>query len=163
MKIVYLHGLRSSPKSEKVDFLRSLGHNVYNPLIDYQDYNIYFNMEKEIKKFNPDWIIGSSMGGYLGYHYARVFNIRALLFNPAFKIMDNEKSYITNIKTPDLNQKYFPLIEIHLGKNDDIVDKDVTENFIQKNLPKYSYNIISHNFGHRIPLDSFKNIVNKTG
>lgn len=161
MKIVYLHGLRSSPKSKKVDFLRNLGHEVYNPTIDYQNSYVYFKIKKEIKKSNPDLIIGSSMGGYLGYYYAQTLDIRALLFNPAFKLMNDNPYKGTDIKVPDNDKKYFPFIQVHLGNKDNIVDNKEGKRIIEKNLPKFSYDILTHNFEHRIPLKYFKLISKK--
>jgi predicted acylesterase/phospholipase RssA len=138
-----------------------LGYEVYNPTIDYNDPYVYFEIKKEIKKFNPDWIIGSSMGGYLGYYYAQTLDIKALLFNPAFKLMDDNPYKGMDIKVPKSNNYYFPLIQVHLGDRDNVVDNRETQKLIKENLPKHSYDILIHDFGHRIPLKNFKLISEK--
>ena len=40
-RILFLHGLESKANCDKVGFLRSLGHIVTSPKIDYKDPNCY--------------------------------------------------------------------------------------------------------------------------
>jgi predicted esterase YcpF (UPF0227 family) len=76
-KIIYLHGLESSQGGKKVDFL-SQNSLVYAPKLDYKNPNEFQRILKEIQAFEPDLIIGSSMGGYVAYQIASHLNISVL-------------------------------------------------------------------------------------
>ena len=65
-KILYLHGLESPQGGEKVDFLSTKSF-VHAPLLDYTRSDIFPFLLKTIDEFEPDLIIGSSMGGYAAY------------------------------------------------------------------------------------------------
>jgi predicted esterase YcpF (UPF0227 family) len=65
-KILYLHGLESSNVCDKVDFMRERA-NVLAPSIDYRKSNIEEELMYMVESFQPDLIIGSSMGGYCWY------------------------------------------------------------------------------------------------
>ena len=81
-KIMYLHGLESSNVCDKVDFMREHA-NVLAPSIDYSKSNIEEELMYMVESFQPDLIIGSSMGGYVGMLLANHYNIDCLVFNPA--------------------------------------------------------------------------------
>ena len=61
-KVMYLHGLESSNVCDKVDFLREKA-IVLTPSIDYRKSNIEAELMNMVESFQPDLIIGSSMGG----------------------------------------------------------------------------------------------------
>ncbi len=63
-KVLYLHGLESKQGGPKVDFLAN-EFIVHAPKIDYTDPELNIKMFFTIQDFNPDLIIGSSMGGYV--------------------------------------------------------------------------------------------------
>jgi predicted esterase YcpF (UPF0227 family) len=65
-KIAYLHGLESNNIGIKNDWLRTIS-DVYDPLIDYRQPNIYQKIKNDLINFKPDLIIGSSMGGFFSY------------------------------------------------------------------------------------------------
>ena len=84
MKIFYLHGLESTNNSSKVDFMRSLGHDVHAEYMDYRKVlDLYAKTLNSINDFNPDLIVGSSMGGYFAYHLGTHYKTNLLLLNPA--------------------------------------------------------------------------------
>ena len=153
MKVAYLHGLESNNKGAKNDMLRQIS-TVYDPLIDYCEKHIYFNLKEKIKEFQPDLIIGSSMGGYFAYHIANELNIKAVLFNPALHSRTLE---------PDMfglgNKKTNPKTTVILGVNDEVIDPKLTKQKIgnQKNIHFFDYQ-----HGHRTPYDVFKIEVEKT-
>ena len=62
MKIAYLHGLLHT-STTKTDWL-SKNHDVFTPTILYSTPEVFELTIRNVKKFNPDLIIGSSMGGY---------------------------------------------------------------------------------------------------
>ena len=71
---MYLHGLESSNVCDKVDFMRERA-NVLAPSIDYRKSNIEEELMYMVESFQPDLIIGSSMGGYVGMMLANRYNI----------------------------------------------------------------------------------------
>ena len=81
-KILFLHGLESSNKGKKVDFLKERA-EVLAPKIDYQDEALEEKLMYIVENFRPDFIIGSSMGGYVGMLLANKYGIKNLLYNPA--------------------------------------------------------------------------------
>lgn len=91
MKILFLHGFESKLSSEKRIILEKYGHVISSDL-DYKSnpniiehlYNTYFNQKIEI-------IIGSSMGGFVGYHLANLFGVPSMLYNPAFPYRNGTK------------------------------------------------------------------------
>lgn len=64
MKFAYLHGLDANNLEPKNIWLKTIC-ELYDPQIDYRKKNIYFEIKNEIHNFNPEIIIGSSMGGFL--------------------------------------------------------------------------------------------------
>ena len=64
MKIVFLHGLESSPNSTKATYLRSMGHDVVAPHLpkDLWEQSV-MEARRAIERHRPDVVIGSSRGG----------------------------------------------------------------------------------------------------
>jgi hypothetical protein len=82
-KILYLNGYQSKLIPPKKETLLEYG-ELIAPYIDHhKEKDIYLNLEKVVKEEGIDLIIGSSMGGALGFLLSSNFNIPALLFNPA--------------------------------------------------------------------------------
>ena len=63
-KVLYLHGLESKQGGPKVDFLAN-EFCVHAPAMDYTNPMLQNEVEFIMRQFNPDLIIGSSMGGYV--------------------------------------------------------------------------------------------------
>ena len=61
-RILYLHGLESKANCDKVGFLRSLGHIVTSPKIDYKDIRLLSRYVTEKGKIVPSRITGVSRG-----------------------------------------------------------------------------------------------------
>ncbi|WP_339886757.1 YqiA/YcfP family alpha/beta fold hydrolase [uncultured Flavobacterium sp.] len=142
MKIVYLHGLESNNLGPKNDWLKS-NYDIFDPYVDYHESNIYQNLKSKISVFEPDLIIGSSMGGYFAHEIAKELNVNAILFNPALHSRSFE---------PDINGhskgKYKPKIYLVLGENDIVINPLSTIDFIKKegNI-NYTYALLSHEHG----------------
>ncbi len=152
MKILYLHGLNSSLSLEKRIILERYG-KVESPALDYENnpdsiiwiYNHYKNTEIDV-------VIGSSMGGFAGYHISKLFQVPALIFNPALA----ERSVVQNVPgTPEINGSS---ISIVLGAKDAIVDPKSTLKFLGNLLMQaQNYSIhIRHDLEHQIPVDVFE-------
>jgi len=85
VKIVFLHGLESSPNSAKVKFLREQGHEVLAPRLDRNDWEQSVMAARDaITAFQPDVVVGSSRGGAVAM-VARVSPIPTILIAPAWK------------------------------------------------------------------------------
>ena len=147
-KVVYLHGLESKVNCKKVKYLRSIGFEVLNPRMDYEDPNCFVNTQYKIQEFQPDLIIGSSMGGYFAWFMGKYFETPVLLFNPAL----HSRSFDPVIDNwgCELESKVYLIT----GKNDDVIDPNQTVEW----LTDYDYldfnpnNHIQGNHGHRTPV-----------
>ena len=152
MKILYIHGLDSSLSPEKQNILERYG-KVEAPAIDYENNPMRIKwLFDTYKNAKIDIIIGSSMGGFAGYHLSKMLRIPALIFNPALFERSVEQAIP---KTPESNGR---VIYIVLGSKDNIVDPKSTLNFLGGILSqKQNYNIqIRHDLEHRIPVAVFE-------
>ena len=115
MKILFLHGLESTNQSSKVDFMRALGHDVHAEYMDYKKVlDLYAKTLNSIIDFNPDLIVGSSMGGYFAFHLGTHYKTNLLLLNPALPNRTFDPPIL-----PDGNEK--SKIWALVGENDDVV------------------------------------------
>lgn len=154
MRIAYLHGLESDNKGPKNDWLRTIASDVYDPLIDYTKKGIYRKILGEVKDFNPDIIIGSSMGGYFAHKISKTLSVPALLFNPALHSrsvqpdMSGEKSSWNNPRT-----------HIVFGKKDTVINPSTTLGLVDTN--RVTHKTLGH--AHRTPdkvfIDSVKDFI----
>jgi uncharacterized protein len=155
MTILYLHGLMSSPQTPKVDWLRELGHTVVSPLLDYknQSASIFTDLQTACKQHTFDLIIGSSMGGYLGYHLGNYYDIPTLLFNPS--LAENE------IQKPEKEETENKVLlhTIILGKQDAVVIPEATLKYLETH--QVNFEVYWENYGHRTPIESFKKYAEK--
>jgi len=154
--ILYLHGLESSNICDKVDFLKENA-NVVAPSIDYSDPGLEEKLFYIVEKFEPDVIIGSSMGGYVGMMLANKYDIDCVLFNPAIHsrpMEPNLRSLIYDGPKHGLNSV------VVLGLEDDVIDPKVTVKLLEESEIDVTYEIYPF-LGHRVPFDVFVNIYNK--
>ena len=149
MKIAYLHGLDSNNLGPKNYWLNSIS-KLVDPHIDYREKNIYQTLKSQVYAFNPDIIIGSSMGGYFAYEIAKEFNINAILFNPAL----HSRSYEPDMTGHETGE-YNPIMRFVFGQNDEIINPIKTINIIKKE-GYLNENHILYKHGHDTPLEIFK-------
>lgn len=155
MKILYLHGLDAVPKIEKIRIIESCGHYVLAPELNYRHFENNHALFEDMKYFiiNEDisYIVGSSFGGYFGFHLAEYFNLPAILFNPAV--------YAQSLYVP-VETKFSDSAKIIvLGINDDLVDPQMTKQWLIKNKYKKS-KFLELDFGHQVPLEIFSVVKN---
>lgn len=149
-KILYLHGLDSCAPEDKMRAIIK-AHNtafVVSPHIDYRlsPDCIFDELFKLAESIKPDLIIGSSMGGRVGYYIAKKLGCDVILFNPAIC----ETSLPLKIdKTGDKKIKGSAV----LGILDDVIDSDKTNQFITEN--EQSITVHKVLIGHQIPLNVF--------
>ena len=154
-KILYLHGLESKQGGQKVNYLCSK-YLTLAPSLDYKDPECFKEIFDIIEKTKFDLIIGSSMGGYLGFVMGEIFKIKTLLLNPALhsRTFEPKNSYIL-----DSSDKYDRIKhQVILGDKDDIINYEKTLLYLKNNKVNFSEEIIK-SMGHRTTYDVFKNKV----
>lgn len=152
MNILYLHGLDSKLSPEKKAILEKYG-KVHAP-----DLNYYTNpdaIETILDMFADveiNTVIGSSMGGFAGYHVSNALFRPALLFNPALM----KRSVPQNIPSEENN--YNNLKQIVIGQIDDVVSPLDTLNFLTQNFnPVTDLHLhLVPRLGHNIPVEFFE-------
>jgi len=154
MTTLYLHGYNSTHQNARTDWLQKLG-KVINPLMQYRNFPWDFQyLEKLVLQHRPDWIIGSSMGGYFAFHLGNYYRIPTVLLNPAL--------LMTNIVRPD--NRLAPTDSLHtisLGIKDDIIPPQSTRAVLQQ--LKARYQIFEYNIGHQTDFEVFLDICKKAG
>ena len=154
-KVLYLHGLESNQGGPKVDFLANM-FITHAPAMDYRDPFIAVKLAHIMENFQPDLIIGSSMGGYVADILAEKYGKPAILFNPAL----HNRSFEPAIEYPiegeqaDLQEKKV----VVLGKDDEVIPPYITKIMLENN---FNYKIVLEEMGHQTPLNIFIDTVNK--
>ena len=158
MKIAYLHGLESSIDifSVKIRWLKENFDQIYTPTIKYHNKESFTSITAHIKKQNPDYIIGSSMGGYFAYLIGATLGIPTILFNPAvigrsFDPVVND----SNLKETSHN--------VFLGKTDEVVNGALVQSYFSTyGIGNFTYT--SYDGAHQVSVEVFINAIkNVTG
>ena len=147
MNILYLHGLDSKLSPQKREILEKFG-KVFAPDLDYYSNQ---NAIETIVGMYPDVeinaVIGSSMGGFAGYHVSNILHRPALLFNPALANRSVEQHI------PQQENMYNNLKKIVIGQQDEVVDPAETLDFLSNNFhPATDFHLhLVPKLGHNIP------------
>ena len=152
MNILYIHGLNGSLSEEKRTILENYG-TVYSPSIDYEsDNNSIENIRRQFVDGKIDVVMGSSMGGFVGYYLSIALKKPALLFNPALV----SRSVFQNV--PDYSNPNRSFKRLVLGAKDEVVDPKDTLKFIGERIAEnMDYHIsLRQDLAHRIPQDIFE-------
>lgn len=158
MKTLYIHGLENYPGPEKFEILRKHGLDPVAPHLNYKEtLGIYEILKDAVLQKDVKFIIGSSLGGYLGYLLAEEMGLPCLLFNPTMHYTD-----VFYSKMPEIKELNCPTRYIVLGGKDKEVDP--VENLYHfKKLERKGLEqlIISCEWlGHRIDFMTFDEMVN---
>ena len=146
-KILYLNGFQSKLILPKKEILLEYGELVA-PYINYRkEKDIYLKTEKIIKEEGIDVIVGSSMGGALGFLLSSNYNVPALLFNPAVP-------YYEGIFKP--NSQITVYQKVVLGKLDRIIIPQKTIDYLSFYELKTLSMIMISDLEHSIPIDVFR-------
>ena len=154
-RILYLHGLESGNKGKKIDFLKERA-EVLAPKIDYLDDALEEKLMYMVEKFQPDFIIGSSMGGYVGSLLANYYGIQNLLYNPAIHSRSIEPKLDKLIAE---QPNYFIDFNIVFGKNDDVIDPEVSKEILFESEAHVNFDEVE--MGHRVNYGVFVDMYNK--
>ena len=154
-KVLYLHGLESKQGGPKVDFLTK-EFCVYAPEMDYQDPMLQNWVDFVMRQFQPDLIIGSSMGGYVADILAEKYGKPAILFNPALhnRSFDPAIEYPIEGEQAELQERKV----VVLGKNDEVIPPYLTKIMLESN---FNYKIVLEEMGHQTPLNIFIDTINR--
>ncbi len=151
-KVVYLHGLETEQGGDKVSYL-SENNCVWAPKMDYSNPELFKKTLKSILDFEPDVIIGSSMGGYFGFMLAsHIKGVKTILFNPALF----EKP---STDDPETYGDFGVSGTFILSENDKEVNPKDTETRVKRNK-RIKIEIIK-NGEHRIPYVKFVQYMEK--
>ncbi len=157
MNILYLHVLDGDLAPEKRIILEKYG-KVLSPAIDYRtEYNSIELLVEQFKNEKISVVIGTSMGGFVGYYIADAYQLPSLLFNPALA------SRSVSQRIPTYKNPYLGFKQIVIGAHDDVVDPRGTLAFLSKNLQEHTdYHIyVRQDLGHQIPVKVFEEEVKK--
>lgn len=154
MKALYIHGLHSEVNPNKMAILEEAGLNVIAPEIDYEKEQgaVYPRIKKLAQDEHVDVLIGSSMGGFIGYWLARELNKPALLYNPAL-YFESMKPFI-----PKLQHNYHPPLFVCSGEKDDTVLPDLLRTYLDElhRGDEHMRIISAHWLAHQIDLQTFR-------
>lgn len=154
--VLYLHGLDSSPTPEKTSMIARLGFRVIAPQMHYrEEKNLYGRVGRLIDYFQPDWIVGSSIGGYMGFWLSRQFDIPAILINPALSFKEEDPGLIQSFTLNDT------AAHIVIGMKDDVVLPEKTLGWLEGNRAHFTKVDLypQEDMGHRIQVDELKSII----
>jgi len=86
--ILYIHGLNSSPDSQKARQLSALMQRIgladqlRAPALHHHPRQAIAQLEAALAQLDAPLLVGSSLGGYYATHLAKRFGLKALLINP---------------------------------------------------------------------------------
>jgi predicted esterase len=155
-KVLYIHGLGSSPVKEKLDLIQKHAEVVALHLDYENDLDSYKKLLALAKEEEVSVLIGSSLGGLISYHMANNLGLPCLLFNPAlYREIPAAYGYVPE-------RKACPRRLIIQGALDDIVDPAKVRTILaQETNPNCKQEIIINaQMGHRIDLMNFEHYVN---
>ena len=158
MKTLYLHGLDSHPTPEKNAIMKDAGLDLTALHINYREkLGVYETMKDTALRKKIEFIIGSSLGGYIGNVLAEDLGLPCLLFNPAMHYTDVFYSKIPVIEKPKCPARY-----VVLGHNDPTVNPHYSLKVFGTVKPKnIDQRIITcHWLGHQVDQRTFKEMLN---
>jgi hypothetical protein len=154
MKILYLHGYKAKPNFERIGYLESLGHEVVAPHINYErESDILLRLLED----DYDMVVGSSLGGYMGFHISDYKSIPCVCFNPPLA-----RDLMVYIQTPE-DWDYDSIIpqtkDIVLGGSDEVVNPYETLEWLMGNRPHVNIHFYD-NMSHTIKIEEFEEVMN---
>jgi len=153
MTILYLHGLNSTNINERTEWLSQFG-KVIHPLMEYKNIPAaYQYLDRLVKKYKPQVIVGSSMGGFIAYHLGNYYGIPTILLNPALIMKLMVKP---NLKKYPVKNKHY----IAIGIKDDVIPPYTTLALLKED--HVDYYIKEYDRGHETPINDFIEICRQT-
>ncbi len=149
-KTLYIHGLDGFLSDEKRTILSKHTHVVV-PRMDYRaNPQAYYDLLTIANEEKVDIIIGTSMGGCMGYHLSLHLRLPSLLFNPALPFRS------VGIDLPAMDKARDTYLRVIIGGQDDIIDPIQNVAWLATH-EKGDMDIKWRNtLGHRIPTGVFE-------
>lgn len=128
--MIYFHGYRSSPLSEKVTALQEIGIQVVAPFIP-DSYSVAMKHLTEVVHAATNQknvvLCGTSLGAYWANHFSNAFLIPALLINPSCNPAQTLglTDYPHLVPTPAVSKV------VLLARDDEVLDYKVAENLFK--------------------------------
>lgn len=153
MDILYIHGLDSTPRPDKVAVLTEMSDTVWAPQLNYRaNSHIFDELLAGAKARQVNYIVGSSAGGFMEYWLAKHLCCNALLFNPALAFQ-SVMQQILPVENPRITKVFYSII---LGGKDDIIPPQTTLDFLVQNNEPDQYQIEQiESLGHQIDMDTY--------
>lgn len=162
MKILNIHGYKGSAENSACLVLKELGHNVISPQIDYdaeKPDKILADLRNTVDEIKPDYIVGTSFGGFFALLLSIESGIPVLLVNPCIMPFYTlpEMDYNGDISVfirmfsnfAEINQeKTFVII----GSQDEIINY---HNFTKKLIHNYEVVPDGRHSGATLPLKEY--------
>ncbi|MBK8348842.1 MAG: hypothetical protein IPL08_14955 [Saprospiraceae bacterium] len=149
-KTLYIHGLDGFLSEDKKNILSEYS-QIIAPILDFRTNNkTYYDLKQLIIENEIETIIGTSMGGFLGYYLSLHAALPALLFNPALPFRNVEQD------VPDQKIKRTSYLRVIIGGKDDIIDPRSNMDWIIKNERGEVDIHWINTLGHRIPINIFE-------
>ena len=153
MRIVYFHGWGGHYNEVKAKILAKFGDEVYFPEIDYSNsrnlIQYYYN---ELCGNTPQLIVGTSLGGYLGFYVSNLLKCPSLLINPALFLKGGVE---LRPSTDSMSHNFKEKEIIFSGKDEEIDVKRCIKSLKELGYDK-QIKIYDH-LTHQIPIDVFEN------
>lgn len=157
MKTLYIHGLDSFPVPEKLEILKNAGLEVVAPHLDYRAQpDTYPGLKRMAVEEKVEFLVGSSLGGYLAYWLAEDLGLPCLLFNPAMSYDDLFRKHL-----PEIENRLCPARFVVIGANDETADPIVNRQFFRKADDGHCYQrvVVCDWLRHQIDFASFEEMV----
>jgi len=162
--IAIYHGYGDWPQLDRIEYLQSIGYtNIHYPYINF-DKEWYKDeckslFSREVRAIEDiGLVMGFSLGGYLAFELAGKSRKDLILVNPG---IDRSKTKL-DIKYFDIPEnRNFGKIETYLGSEDDLIDKNITINFLRESGIK-SNTYIFNGMEHWTYIDEFITIMNNS-
>jgi hypothetical protein len=124
--------------------------------MDYTDPYLAIKVAHIMENFQPDLIIGSSMGGYVADILAEKYGVPAILFNPALhnRSFDPAIEYPIEGEQAELQERKV----VVLGKEDEVIPPYLTKIMLENN---FNYKVVLEEMGHQVPLPIFIDTINE--
>lgn len=152
MKILYLHGYQGSPNWDRINWMKSLGHEVIAPQIDYdKEHDFFVNM----LDMDFDYIVGNSLGGFVAFYLSLYKGKPSICINPPL-YMDLKIRMNLPLQYDIKSSRHISVI---IGNDDEVVNPIKTYDWIAKNKPTTNIKMID-GMGHRFDLETFTNFTN---
>lgn len=153
IKAVYIHGLDSKAKPEKIKIMEQAGFDIFSLNLNYrEDKKVYTKLKNLISDKEAEFVIGSSFGGMLGYWLSEELGMPALLFNPAVVFQS------VQVDLPVIDKYNCPMRIVVLGEQDDVVDPVKNKQFFQERERKgLKQKVLSCSWlGHSVDFQTFE-------